>query len=523
MSVIITDVIIAGGGLAGLGLAHQLISKRPELKIVVLERNTFPVDDTTAKVGESTVEIASRYLCHTLGLSEHFKDKHLQKFGLRCFFGGPQQDFSQLDELGVSQRFALPTYQLERGVLENHLYQELLQKGVTIDHGVSIQDVDMATGNHTVSLLDQNQQPRRYRSRWLLDCAGRFGLVKRHLNLQKPSPHRCNAVWFRVDKTIKIDDWSDNQDWQQRMQLPGKRWLSTNHLMGAGYWVWIIPLGSGATSIGVVMDDTAFDQAALSDYDAALNWLSRHHPQCADALSDAKLLDYVVLKDFSYDCKQVFSEQGWGLSGEAGVFADPFYSPGSDFIALANEILSHLVVEESRGQNIGFDLKVLEIFFNSFFANTLSLYTGQYGGFGDRVMMACKLLWDYCFYWGILALLYYRDAVTDVMLLRDVNPLLLKALALNNDMQQRFRERAQQRQVLTPSGTFIDQHKIPVLHQLIDQLNDDTLPLQQALPTSLSILEQVSPLLATLLQHQSEPASEHEINLLGEFRRSVLA
>ena len=80
MSVIITDVIIAGGGLAGLGLAHQLISKRPELNIVVLERNTFPVDDTTAKVGESTVEIASRYLCHTLGLSEHFKDKHLQKF-----------------------------------------------------------------------------------------------------------------------------------------------------------------------------------------------------------------------------------------------------------------------------------------------------------------------------------------------------------------------------------------------------------------------------------------------------------
>ena len=35
----------------------------------------------------------------------------------------------------------------------------------------------------------------------------------------------------------------------------GQRWLSTNHLMGAGYWVWLIPLGSGSTSFGIVADE----------------------------------------------------------------------------------------------------------------------------------------------------------------------------------------------------------------------------------------------------------------------------
>ncbi len=32
------------------------------------------------------------------------------------------------------------------------------------------------------------------------------------------------------------------------------RRLATNHYMGRGYWVWVIPLGNGETSIGVVFD-----------------------------------------------------------------------------------------------------------------------------------------------------------------------------------------------------------------------------------------------------------------------------
>ena len=105
-----TDVLIAGGGLAGLSMAYQLKMSTPELDITVLERNQFPVPNTTAKVGESTVELASHYFTETLNLQEHFKDHHLQKHGLRCFFGQPQADFSQQDELGVSELFGCLLY-----------------------------------------------------------------------------------------------------------------------------------------------------------------------------------------------------------------------------------------------------------------------------------------------------------------------------------------------------------------------------------------------------------------------------
>ncbi|MEK9877492.1 MAG: NAD(P)-binding protein, partial [Betaproteobacteria bacterium] len=56
-----THVTILGGGLAGMSLALQLKYKRPNIGITVIEKNSYPVNDTTAKVGESTVEIAAHY------------------------------------------------------------------------------------------------------------------------------------------------------------------------------------------------------------------------------------------------------------------------------------------------------------------------------------------------------------------------------------------------------------------------------------------------------------------------------
>ena len=521
MSVIRKDVVIAGGGLAGLGLARQLVNQMPELDIAVVERASFPLHDTTPKVGESTVEIASRYLIDTLDLGQHFKGKHLQKFGLRCFFGTPQTDFSQYDELGASNRFPVPTYQLERGVLENYLYSELIAKGVTVADGATIRSVNLDGGTKHLHFVDANGAEQKYEGRWLVDCAGRFGLFKHALNLNKSSEHRGNALWFRIDRTLKIDEWTNNAEWHDRVALKGRRWLSTNHLMGPGYWIWVIPLASGATSLGIVMDDQAWQTAQLTDYDTTRSWLAQHHPQLADHLEGAKILDFVALEDYSYSSKRVFSADGWALSGEAGVFADPFYSPGSDFIGLANEIIAHLVVRESRGDPIGQDARVLDTFFRGFFENTVSLYRHEYGGWGDRVMMSAKLTWDYCFYWGVLALLYYRGAVTDVSLMRLVNPLLAKSLSLNAKVQAAFRERAKKRLVLPVEGRFIDQYEIPVLQALIHQLEDSSLTLESALMNSVAMMESVAPELIAMVGGGSSAGAKGSLELLGASRNAA--
>ena len=80
------DVAILGGGMAGLTLALQIKKDRPTTKIVVIEKQNHPVPEAAHKVGESTVEIASRYLRDVLELEEHLQTQQLRKFGLRMFF-----------------------------------------------------------------------------------------------------------------------------------------------------------------------------------------------------------------------------------------------------------------------------------------------------------------------------------------------------------------------------------------------------------------------------------------------------
>ncbi len=517
------DVIIAGGGLAGLSLARQLKNSRPELDILVVERNQFPVPEKTAKVGESTVEIGSRYLKKTLDMGDHFTKRHLRKHGLRCFFGEPQSDFSQQDELGVSQLFGIPTYQIDRGAIENHLKESISQSGVQVIDGASIDELNISESQKRIS-IDHSGSKESFESKWLIDAAGRQSLIKNRLNLHQDSAHKGNALWFRIDAQIKLDDWSSDQQWQDRTTDKNTRWLSTNHLMGPGYWVWVIPLDNGATSIGIVMDDQAFASGDFTTVNGAKAWLAKHQPRCADAIAGSKVLDYVVINDYSHGCQQMFSDQGWGVSGESGVFADPFYSPGSDFIAFNNTFINRLICDDASGADIRFQSRLFQSINQSFFENTLSIYTGQYGGFGDRRMMSLKLVWDYSYYWGVLSLLFFREAITDVSLMRELSKPLMRAQSANQRVQAAFRERAKRRVLLPAAGVFMDQYLVPCLRHFNTVLEDESGDTTTSLRENVMLLDRIADITLDLLNDStSSKMSDSEKELFGDYRHMVLA
>lgn len=519
----VRDVIIAGGGLAGLTLAQQLKQSSPELDILVVERNTFPVPEKTAKVGESTVEIGSRYLKHTLSLGEHFTERHLRKHGLRCFFGTPQDDFSQQDELGVSELFGIPTYQIDRGAIENHLQRSVTRSGVDVLGGVATSSISVAQNEKSVTVAGADGE-QIFKSRWLVDAAGRQALLKNELGLTQTNNHQGNALWFRIDRQVKLDSWSSDQAWRSRIKQPNTRWLSTNHLMGPGYWVWVIPLDNGATSFGIVMDDQAFADGDFSSIDTTMDWLRQHHPCCAESIEGAKVLDYVVINDYSHSCKQMFSDQGWGVTGESGVFADPFYSPGSDFIAFNNTFIHQLICDSFNGEDIRLKSRLYETINQSFFSSTLSLYSGEYGGFGDRRMMSLKLVWDYAYYWGVLSLLFFRDAITDVALMREINPVLRMAQMANQTVQAGFRRRAEKRLVLPAQGLFMNQYLVPCLKHFSAVLEDDSISVSQSLPSNVEMLERLASYILDMLGDAAgQTISDGERELLGDYRHCVLA
>ena len=119
------DVTILGGGLAGLTLTKQLLAKHPDLRLLILEKRSHPVDEGAFKVGESTIEVGAHYLAEEVGLKKHLVDAQLPKFGLRFFFNQGTESIAHGIEVGLSEFFPAPGYQVDRGRLENHLSASL--------------------------------------------------------------------------------------------------------------------------------------------------------------------------------------------------------------------------------------------------------------------------------------------------------------------------------------------------------------------------------------------------------------
>ncbi len=436
------DIVIMGGGLAGLTLALQLRRRDPALDVLVIERRSHPVPVACHKVGESSVEIGAHYFEQVLGLKQHLDDQQLRKFGFRFFFSEGERDIARVTELGASRPLPTPSYQIDRGVFENFLAEECRRQGVGFVDGALIRQLTLAEDDapHVVDWQRPGAPLQRSRARWVIDACGRAGLIKRQLGLARENAHGCHAVWFRIRDRIRIDDWSADPAWRARCVTP-TRWLSTNHLVGAGYWVWLIPLSSGSHSVGIVADPRFHPLESMNTFDKAMDWLRQYQPALhadLDGKRDA-LQDFAFLRRFSYDCTQVFSAQRWALAGEAGRFLDPFYSPGSDFIAIGNTYITELVMRDRAGQPLAAHVQVYEQIFRSFYDSTLALYTDQYGLFGDPEVLPTKVIWDYAYYWSVLAPLFFQQRLGDLAALSHLREVLLQCKRLNAAVQDFLR------------------------------------------------------------------------------------
>ena len=504
------DVVIAGGGLAGLCLAIQLRRRHENLSVLVVEPSARPLPEAAHKVGESSVEIASHYFLELLGLGDVLEDE-LKKFGLRFFMSeGGNRDLATRLECGPSHYLYVPSFQIDRGQFENRLAERAEALGVELRSEARVSGVELSTSgdDHEVE-IKAGRGRSRVSARWFVDASGRAGVLRKKLGAARASRHRANAAWFRVDAALDLDAFSDSEPWLARMQEP--RRLSTNHLMGEGYWVWLIPLAHDRTSVGIVAGADLHPFESLSSFDRALEWLDQHEPQCAE-LVRARLgdrMDFRALKHYAHDIERVYGAERWAITGEAGIFIDPLYSPGSDFIGISNTLITELVSRDRAGESIEARTEAYDHLYLSLSRTFLVTYHRQYALMGNPRVMALKVVWDFVMYWGGPALIFCRNRIQDPDFM-ERSRLQLQAFAEANVRMQAFFRKwnaARDGDPPDPANAFVDYAEIPFLAELnralLEPADDDAI--LAALDRNVALAQSLSrEITATVAEHNAK-------------------
>lgn len=491
------DVCILGAGLAGTTLALQLINENPILRIAILEKRKERAPIAGHKVGESIVELSAHYLRKDLGLKNYLQENHLPKFGFRYFFDTPEKDkIENRIEVGSKTRKQAPSHHIDRGIFENDIIDIITNKGVHVHLDTSVTDVDLNlnSAEHIVHCesMDQNV---KLSCNWFIDASGRRNFLKRKLNLNQTIEHNVSSAWFRIEKQIDPQTWSKDEKWKNEL-WPNFRRLSTNHLIGNGYWVWIIPLVNGNTSIGIVASESIHPISSYNNIEKFYEWLAQHEPQLASQIkgSEESIIDFKQIKNYAYGCKQFYSSGRWAITGEAGAFLDPFYSPGTDFIALSNSWITDLIKRDLKKENILPRVNMYEHTQQELLKGWFSLYRDMYSFLSGSRVLLTKIIWDWSTYWGILCPLYMNNGFIDINVMKiyasNEHQIGQRFNRLNENIQKIFLEwSAFDQQILDPR--YINVFDIDYLYQMHLDLEKELQPdrLIETLISNLKILE----------------------------------
>jgi flavin-dependent dehydrogenase len=404
------DVAIVGGAFSGAATALVLKRRRPDARVLIIEKTS----EFDRKVGESTTEVSSCYMTRILGLTHHLGHHHLPKQGLRLWCSrDPNQSFDDCVELGARYGARLAGFQVDRATLDTHLLEQAVRAGCELMRPAKVTSLQLHDGSEQVLTLDFQQQQRTIRARWIVDASGRAAMIARKLGHFRPNlDHPINAVWARFNG---VKEW-DSYEWREKFPemanacRTSREW-ATNHLMGYGWWCWIIPLRGGDVSAGVVYDSRIFDLPAGANLAQRLHNHLNSHPVGRAIFAEAQAIegDVHAFSALPYWSEKVCGD-GWAAVGDAAGFIDPLYSPGLDFCSFTSYFVANLLARSLAGENVGTLLEYYNTQYQATYRRWFeALYQDKYFFMGEADLMAAALLLDVGSYYVGLVRHVYRD------------------------------------------------------------------------------------------------------------------
>jgi len=457
------DVVVIGGAFSGASAAILLRRECPTLRVLIIEKATA-FDE---KVGEATTEMSAMFLTRRLAMWRHLESEQLPKEGLRYWFSNAKvTGHANASETGGFIRSTVPSFQLRRDALDEHLLATAVAEGAELWRPARVLDATVGSFDHRLT-LELAGETREVACRWLLDASGRANLLGRRLGLiERNDEHPTAAIWCRWKNVRHIDDLA------VRLGIAGgnvsSRRLGTNHYTGYGYWIWVIPLGNGETSIGVVFDKRLIDlhqsRSRSDDFIAFLKAI----PSLAELLEGAepRLEDLRFYSHLAYASKQ-YAGPGWSLLGDAAAFLDPYYSPGLDHASFTVEATVNLIRSDIAGEDLTPMLaEHNETFVRSYWRFFRAAYKDKYYYMGEADLLSAAMLIDTAQYYIFVVVPAYRIMKKFYwMPVLGPKPAFI-SYHLMRIYNRRFKAIAEKRRAAGRAGLYNDGRRIPAYFNL---------------------------------------------------------
>jgi flavin-dependent dehydrogenase len=451
------DVVILGGGMAGLSLARHLLLDTDKTVLLLERKEEIP--GPRQKVGESMVQLAGYYFSKVLDLEEHLLDAHYMKYNLRFYWKTPGRSNDAVEDYSQSfiRNFSnVASYQVDRNRLEAEMLRRNLEHP-RFTFAAPARDITLELGEdeapHTLELSLGAPQGddgdatggsggarHTVRARWVVDSTGRARLLARRMGLRRTNSIRHASFFWWVEGRVNVDRLTGLTRRENRLRrdradlghLPP--WPATVHFVDEGLWFWVIPL-RGKTSLGLVFDPEVVDPKDVMSVEKATEWVCRRFPLLARDLPQREVLDSSGFRSFSYDCAHTLSSERWAMSGEAGRFSDPLYSPGSDLIAIHNTLIVDAIRAEDPERRAA-RCRTYEALLKAVYQAYMPSYSPGYTALGDPEIFALKYAWELAVYFAAYVFPFINDLFTD----RRFVPAFLRFFAALGPLNRRLQE-----------------------------------------------------------------------------------
>ena len=320
------DAIVIGGGPAGATCASRMAAQGHT--VLLVEKTQFP----RFHIGESLVPYLTQAF-HMMGLLEQIEHgPFVHKYGVELAL----QDNSvrRVEFINVAPGQRPLAFNTDRAALDHVLLEACTRAGGQVRTQAEVQGV-LFDGERIAGITyTQGGQNHVARARVVVDASGRAGLIAKQFRLRKMNPRLHNvAIFQQFRNLIKENNPSPEGDL-----------VLSSHPEG---WLWGIPLGPDALSLGAVMPAAVLKgrnpQAVFTEH------LSRA-PRLLQRVQGARPVfePIKVESDYCYHAERL-AGPGYFIVGDAGCFVDPVFSGGVYLSVVCGMKAAEVIDEILRG------------------------------------------------------------------------------------------------------------------------------------------------------------------------------